>query len=798
MQIIHSRGLSLTRTTASRRNVIDFDELIIVDRNACYYLEAYSFNDCKKLAEDEDKRQSIELNYMSFMSPSQLKVVLTNPDNRPKDTQAATNDDGNTLYASYDAAVESFLIRNDVINLDIISESTSFFKDYISFNNRYIKNFALIISDTISETSKRRLYRKFGEKYKDVFRNLHVKSFYSKGINGAADYNINHYRWDEIIIFLLLEEGIYSILAFLLGSDDSPEDSHEDYYAFLDAFRQRFGDRVDSIIEENIVIKNPTVNLKLENPDSIKRCQIEALIVLATKLLTAKEINYDLLFAAPSLFDIMKDLEQKYVSNKLNAKEKMFYIAGEVLDTISFLDVFYFGILQYTKKLSIKELTFTEEWRPTYQQYKEAKLEMLDDFQQAVNNRKLQHSEVYDLYVSATQKKNCADSVSIAIDRAFDFLYDLNKTSQNRSQPENEAFYNTLGRRSIFDETEMKRHHDTLKAAIAKLRWVDDREIDNNGRVRSAMEILFSRVKAFLNYLGGIDEKSKLQNYNTAVFPIVCFYANGIMSRDGYRFAYMVTDRKKRIKAVTSDELVFGQTYYCLPNVKRVAEVASPKYEAVWINPIIIPQSSYASIKTADFSHLKNREDYDRAAELLYYTDERIFGGLFGNVDTARLILPKLFDDRNSVFFRDYYYIAKTDGYVVGIISLYSELPSWNPDIIEKYFAEAGVEVTDSMREAYKYFKDTFNDSYGRNNTICDLCIEDRYRNKGFAKFLLYNVIQLVEDCSGDLTISVYSDNVPAIKLYSSMGFIPYIVDYDTRGQGSETNRYFKMIKYFD
>ena len=48
-----------------------------------------------------------------------------------------------------------------------------------------------------------------------------------------------------------------------------------------------------------------------------------------------------------------------------------------------------------------------------------------------------------------------------------------------------------------------------------------------------------------------------------------------------------------------------------------------------------------------------------------------------------------------------------------------------------------------------------------------------------------------------DILISVYADNIIAINLYRSLGFIPFANDYDNRGiKLSNTELYFKMIKY--
>ena len=487
------------------------------------------------------------------------------------------------------------------------------------------------------------------------------------------------------------------------------------------------------------------------------------------------------------------DVDEKYSSSRINNAEKSYYLVIALLNAISFLDVFYYGLKDYIIRINTQELTYTVGSLPSFSKYNSDREIILNKFAEKVADRKLKHIYSFDVTALSTNYASYIESLK----ESFKLLFETGRNLQSRRDSVNEALYQSLGKREIFNADEMKKYSESLINSLSNLNEdISDKNLSN----------FHDSILDFLYYIGGFSGTKQI--YNKAIFPIVCSYSNGVISRDGYRYSYMSVnnasdDHSTRIKMITNDELDFGVTYYCLPNIMRVANIKrvsgtqnNEKSESIWVNPLIISQNIFEKNASASFARLSDKDDYSAAAELLYLTDETIYGNLFGSLENAKIVLPSLFEDEQSVFFKNYVYIAKVDKKVVGIMTLYSKLPEWKPDVIKKAFEENHVVIPQTTERSYSYFKDTFNDTIGNNYMICDLCIKPEERRKGLARFLIYNAVKKVEERGGDLLITVYCDNSAAINLYISMGFIPYISEADTRGMKLNSNEYYKMIKF--
>lgn len=763
---------------------LDLKELICINQNDCYFLEDFSIDDARIFTESNpQKDQMITLNYISFLDASQICVRLSNTNCEMSMLTDDKSNDNVVFDVISTTAIEDFLLNYNIINVDIIENGSYFFKDYISFNNKYIKYLALTISDVVSFQTKQAILEIYREKYEDVFNKLQIRSFYDS-------YNAHYYRWDEIIIFLLLEEGIFDFLVFLL--------QYEKYEAFLSAFYLRFGEKITKIKEDNVLIDKPTLNIQYKN--SLKEIQNHAgaLISLATKLLAVESADYNDSGRVLSLPDIILEVEHKYSSEKLKNQEKIVSISNLLMRVVSFLDTFYKGFLEYIRLRNVKDLSLNETWFPTLSEYKEDKELLLKSFSSNVNEAKRKNTELIRTDIFCADNKFYLGELKLIIENLFKSLRQTNSISQNRNSPFNEALYNSLGKRALFSDKQMKYHQDKIISVITKYLNCD---LNN----KEFVDEYYKVVRSFFMYLGG-NSNSTEQSLEYSIYPLVCTYSNGVISQDGYRYSYMIVNRTNKnkptkLKIIVDEEFDFGETYYCFPNLRRIANFRNTNYkiqERVWINPIIIPQKYYSSNISAKFERLYDTNDFENAAELIYKTDEIIYGSLFGNLNNAKIVLSYLFENKNSIFYKDYYYVIKMEGQVVAIASLYNKLPQWNSDIIEKAFRDCNITIPETMRTSYLYFEDTFNDSIGSSNVICDVCVKEEYRNKGLARCLLSNIIKKVEGNGENLLISVYSNNIVALNLYASMGFIPYVSNYDTRGQGNNKHQYeyYKMIKY--
>jgi hypothetical protein len=126
-------------------------------------LEDFGFNDCRKFSDDETKRQTITLNYLSFSEFGSLHITLKNS---TRNGMVECKKEAKDSYSIVkESVIENFLLDYDIINVGQGNES-GFFKDYISFNNRYIKYFSLAIADTISFSTKKEILKKYRKKCK--------------------------------------------------------------------------------------------------------------------------------------------------------------------------------------------------------------------------------------------------------------------------------------------------------------------------------------------------------------------------------------------------------------------------------------------------------------------------------------------------------------------------------------------------------------------------------------------------------------------------------------------------------
>ncbi len=759
----------------------DIGKLLIVNSNRCYLLDDFSINDVRKMTDDNpDKDQTVILHYLAFCEQYEIDVVLRNSNATDK---YAINTDGNNKPYCFvgDSIVEDFLLSYNIINCDYIQTDSYFFKDYISFNNKYIKYLSLVISDVISFQTKANILKEYREKYNEVFQKMHIRTFYDND-------NAHYYRWDEIVMFLLLEEGIFDFLEFVLR--------YENYESFLYAFRFRLGEDIQKIIQGNIIIEKPTYNLSFKNGDAIRRSQANALILLATKLLTVGDSNFWGDFSSPQLSDIISQCEQIAKSTVHNVYDKIEYYVNSVISTVTFLEAFYSELIKYSCEMTTMELSLKETWFPSYDEYENEKNALIKKFSTAVGQKKRENLIKLNIHNLRVSSNSFFADAEDSIERAFKMLLDINATAKRRNKIENEALFEATGKREIFDSGEINKYLDFIKNDIIKCGESKDKNV--------AFDALQKDVNNFYDYLGRGGSKDSV--LEMSIYPLVGTYSHGVVSRDGYRYSYMMitpykSEKPIKIKMIVDGRFDFGQAYYCVPNLNRIANIkkkTNGPNERIWISPIIVPHRYSLYDSEAHITRLRD-DDEDKliqAAELLYHTDDSIYGRLFGSIDNAKKIMPQLFKNPRSVFYKDYYYVVEYHNEIVAIASVYSKLPEWDSSIIDKAFMENNIEIPKTTREAYSYFVDTFNDVTGACHIICDLCVKSEYRNKGLARLLLASIIQKAGEAGCHVIISVYSDNVAAHSLYSSVGFVSYLLDYDTRGTSVCNQKYYKMIKY--
>ncbi|MEG2454194.1 MAG: GNAT family N-acetyltransferase, partial [Clostridia bacterium] len=385
------------------------------------------------------------------------------------------------------------------------------------------------------------------------------------------------------------------------------------------------------------------------------------------------------------------------------------------------------------------------------------------------------------------------------INNSFEKILELNCNYSQRNTLKNEILFEVFGVRTMFDNESIVAFMEKIVNLIKTFNC--DLKTNDCEQLKKLYEFL---VEYFL-FLQGTGINDSLTNN---IYPLVANYASGVNSVDGYTFAYFNVENTQsktfnKIKVITGDEYSFDETYYCVPNINRIAKIEDENdvYKEIWISPIIIPCSIFYSNFVANITRLDNVSDYAATAALIYETDEQIYSSLFGSKENALKILPLLFENNFSNFYKDNIFICKKDQQVIAVLcvsNLFStKFVEWNPIIIKNAFTFCNIELPSDFENANNYFKDTYAHYTGDNCCeITDLCVDSKYRQNGIGKFLMTYVVKKALTYRKDVLITVYEDNFKAINLYYELGFIAYLTDEDNRGQILNDSKYYKMIKY--
>lgn len=741
-----------------------------------YYMYDIDFEDQRKAATFEEKSQILRLNYVCFDNTDTFKVVVKDE----ADRSFTLLDDQSGYLACSDTAIESFLIDYDIINLDSDDGNSLFFKDYILLNNKYIKELSLTISDSLTRKAKEQIVGHFS-KYRAIFDKMSVASFYH-GNNSIGR------RWDEIVLFLMLEEGIYDFLKFLLN--------FQEYTVFLTAFYNRFGkDRVKSICAGSKFLRNAEKKaIYIPSKEGRLDYFANAIITLATTLLAPESLNLTKNSYPTDIDDVFEEADVIFQSDKHTDEDKLFCLSNVVIRTVTFLNTFYLGVVRYAgkKKSAILALEDDNSNRIVgYRNYTRAKEEWIDEFKNTVSRSEYEsmlrsRSEIPDISV-----RSKAETVK-QLKLVFDVLLGMNESFGRIGTVESVILYEMFGKRSLFNRDDMVSHMNAIIDAVGG----------------NEPSVLYAKIKSFLTYLktgsNRIQVNSSEYHIENAIYPIVGQYFSSVTSRDGYRYSYFKVDvyrghrrHSTTIKMITDDVFDFGQSYYCVPNINRVAEMEKPgsaSRSSIWISPIIIPCSIFLPDINTEVEVLNASEDFESAVELIYESDAYIYEELFGSLDNAKKVFPELFKTKNCKFYKDNYLIIKEDNEVVGVAAMYkSEQCVWDTDVILKAFGNAGVNPPESFGNAVEHMQDVFNDALGNSfYMLDDICVRSTHRNRGIGRSLINYIIKEAERDGASLILSTYADNSHAYNIYTYLGFIPYSKNTSNISGGKD---YFRMIK---
>lgn len=761
----------------SRRNSVNLGYSLFVApydySYRAYYLFDLDFNDISTEDDITEREQKIKLEYICLDNSDSFNIFLSNS----LEEAFETTDSYDAYIVKKVTAIEDFIIDYDIPILNEDNKNSHFFKDYFLINNRYIRELSLTVSDALTRKSKDHIVSHL-TKYKAIFDKMHIVSFYGKD-------DVLGRRWDEIVLFLMLEKGIYEFLKFLL--------LHQEYRDFRVAFYNRFGrDRVNAICEQDPFLKNPEKEARLIQSKEGKLDYLaNALITLATKLLSPDTINLTKNSFPISIDDAIEEMDEIYQSRKHNEEDKIFCLTNSTVVVLSFLTTFYSGVIKYAESKKSTLLSYEIGLDGRYigtEEYVTAQERWIADFKSSIASVKRDRKSRIDPPKANLRSKNEAVKW---LNNSFDDLISTGRRISKRGSAEAEILSYVTGRSTLFDEKIMLRYKSMIGKAVAE----------------GNLNAFYTSVKGLMNYLKtGTDNNdagvpARIEN---AIYPIVGQYFSTVnSSRDGYKFSWFKVDTYKNeikdsvnVKMITDEVFDFGQSYYCVPNINRVADMAkegNKARESIWISPIIIPCSLFLPNVNTEVEALSDSKDYESAIELIYESDPYIYGNLFGSLENAKKVFPELLNTRSCKFHKNNYLIVKDQGKVIAIAAMYKfDVGVWDTDVVLKAFGTAGVDIPETFGYAVKHIADVFNDTLGSSfNMIDDICVRSEYRNKGIGRSLIWYMVKEAEKNGTSLVLSTYAENGRAYNLYARLGFIPFSQNTSTE----DGKDYFKMIR---
>lgn len=163
---------------------------------------------------------------------------------------------------------------------------------------------------------------------------------------------------------------------------------------------------------------------------------------------------------------------------------------------------------------------------------------------------------------------------------------------------------------------------------------------------------------------------------------------------------------------------------------------------------------------------LNPKDNFDRVAQLIYYTDDYVFPYLYDNdIEKATAVIGKMIAS-DTIYNYKNVTVAVLDGQIIGIVVALQKPFSVNMGEMVSCFLTAGAVIDERFS---KVFNEYYNLIDGKSDGvyIANVCVNRNYRNMGVAGRLLDYVLR--NDCEYEL--ETVKANEAAYKLYTAHGF---------------------------
>ena len=167
------------------------------------------------------------------------------------------------------------------------------------------------------------------------------------------------------------------------------------------------------------------------------------------------------------------------------------------------------------------------------------------------------------------------------------------------------------------------------------------------------------------------------------------------------------------------------------------------------------------------------KDDLNRAANLVYQVDPYICPDFFGDAKRAKKMGPVLFGEEGGLFDPNHTIVAEEDGKLLGVL-IYADntIKPWDTDGFKKKVETIGIEMPENFDRANKnYMEAVVNDAMTLPDGVAEVewCATDtEARGKGVASKMFEKFLSLPYK---EQHLTVLADNPPAIHLYEKNGF---------------------------
>ena len=176
-------------------------------------------------------------------------------------------------------------------------------------------------------------------------------------------------------------------------------------------------------------------------------------------------------------------------------------------------------------------------------------------------------------------------------------------------------------------------------------------------------------------------------------------------------------------------------------------------------------------------------EEYDDIVKLIYQTDKYIYPDMFGNEQTAKIVLPKLFEEKKDAMFKkENVFVCRAGSKIVGVILWHKGQLNWSEDELKRKIEiqlnrhnVEGAErekVLAKLEKVSRTYMNNYSDTRETSTdiVILNFCVDPEFRGLKIASAMLQSFFDSHKEESFELC--VLSDNTSAIKAYERSGFV--------------------------